>query len=166
MAAQTAAEGPRVIDLDPQPAVAVRVTAPTVGLASLFDQHLPELADRIADLGGMPAGPAYARYHDFNDETVDVEIGIPVVAPVANLRPIEEAVPGEAAASTLPRGRVAVVTHRGSYDGLSATYRQLDAWIRAQGLVPGSGPWESYVTDMTEVADPAQLRTEVVWPLA
>lgn len=166
MEAQSGAEGPRIIDLDPQPAVAVRVTAPTVELGSLFDQYLPELADRIADLGGMPAGPAYARYHDINDQSVDVEIGIPVVAPVANLRTIDEAVPGEAATSTLPRARVAVVIHPGSYDGLNDTYRQLGDWIRAQGLVPGDGPWESYVTDMTEVADPADLRTEVIWPLA
>lgn len=153
-------------DVDPQPTVVVRLTAPTPALGELFDIHLPNVADRIADLGGEPAGPPFARYHDFNAESVDVEIGIPVAAPVANLRPVEESEPGEVAAGQLPAGRVAVTVHRGDYEGLNATYRRLEEWVRAQGREPGAGPWESYIDDPTEVEDASQLRTEVVWPLS
>ena len=55
--------------------------------------------------------------------------------------------------------------HRGSYDGLGATYEQLHDWIHEQGHNEGPAPWESYVDDPAEVDDPTQLRTEVVWPL-
>jgi effector-binding domain-containing protein len=152
-------------DADPQPSVVVRVTAPTPTLGELFDLHLPNIADRIADLGGEPAGAPFARYHDHSSERVDVEIGIPVRAPVANLRGVDDAEPGEVAASQLPGGRIAVAVHRGDYEGLNATYRRLDEWIVGQGLTPGAGPWESYIDDPTEVEDVSQLRTEVVWPL-
>lgn len=152
-------------ELDPQPTVVVRVSAPTPSLGELFDLHLPNLADRIADLGGEPAGAPFARYHDYNAETVDVEIGVPVRAPVANLRPVEEAEPGEPAASQLPGGRVAITVHRGDYEGLSSTYGKLEEWIHAQGMTAGAGPWESYIDDPAEVEDVSQLRTEVVWPI-
>jgi effector-binding domain-containing protein len=158
---------PRVVELSPQPTVAARMRhrLAEVDLGKLFDVHLPNVAHRIADLGGEAAGAPYGRYHEFGPEDVDVEIGIPVRAPVANLRPIEEAEPGEPAASELPGGRAAVTIHRGPYDGLPQTYDRLREWIAGQGQAPGIGPWESYVDDPGEVEDPGALRTEVVWPI-
>lgn len=154
-----------VREIAPQPTVAVRVQAPTPSLAELFDRHLPNIADRIADLGGEPAGAPFARYHHFGEDSVDVEIGIPVIAPVANLRPVAEAEPGEVAGGELPAGRVAITVHRGRYDGLSATYRRMESWLAREGHAAGPAPWESYIDDPTEVDDVSQLRTEVVWPI-
>jgi effector-binding domain-containing protein len=158
---------PRIVDLTPMPTVAVRVQEPfeDLDLGALFDLHLPNVSDRIADLGGTPTGPSYGRYHEFGPDRADVEIGIPVAAPVANLRPLAECEAGEIGNSGLPGGDAAVTVHHGSYDGLKDTYARLEAWIAAQGMTAGAGPWESYVTDPSEVEDPAQLRTEVVWPL-
>jgi effector-binding domain-containing protein len=153
-------------DVDPQPSAAVRVSQPMdeMDLAALFDQHLPNIAHRLADLGIEPAGPPYGRYHQFGPDVVDVEIGIPTAGPPGILAPIEDAVPGELAASSLPGGRLAIAVHRGSYDGLPKAYEELHDWIHAQGAEEGPGPWESYVDDPSEV-DVAELKTEICWPL-
>jgi effector-binding domain-containing protein len=162
-----AGDEPRIVELTPQPTVAVRLQQPMaeLNLAELFDLHLPNIADEIANLGGTAAGAAYGRYHEFGPEQVDVEIGIPVAAPVANLRPLSECKAGEMGTAELPGGPAAVTIHRGSYDGLSGTYDALHDWIHAHGHDEGRGPWESYVDDPAEVEDHSKLRTEIVWPL-
>jgi effector-binding domain-containing protein len=158
---------PRIVEADPGPTVAIRVTQPMseLDISALFDIHLPNIADRIAAQGGNPAGPPFARYHEFGPEQADIEIGIPVAGPVPNIRPLEECEPGEVGASQLPGGELAVLVHLGLYDRLGEAYDRLRDWIHAEGRHEGRGPWESYVDDPTEVDDPVQLRTEVIWPL-
>lgn len=153
--------------LTPRPAAAVRLTVPMaeLDLGALFGEHLPNIAHRLGDLGVEPAGAPYGRYHEFGPEVAVAEIGIPTKAPVSTLTPIATAADGELAASELPGGEVAIAIHRGSYDGLPATYATLERWIADQGRQPGGAPWESYVDDPSEV-DPADLLTEVCWPVA
>jgi effector-binding domain-containing protein len=153
-------------ELTPQPSAAVRVTQPfaEMDLSALFDEHLPNIAHRLADLGVEPAGPPYGRYHEFGPERVDVEVGIPVSAPVSNLSTFDDAQPGELFASELPGGQAAIAIHRGAYDQLSGTYDALHDWIHEHGRDEGPGPWESYVDDPSEVPMD-QVKTEVIWPL-
>jgi effector-binding domain-containing protein len=157
----------RIVELPPQATVAARVREPLEGIdiGAMFGLHMSNVADRIADLGGTPAGPAYARYHEWGPDQVDAEFGIPVMAPVTSLRPLAECQPGEVGMSELPGGAAAITVHHGDYRRMGEAYERLGARIKAEGRAPGAGAWESYINDPTEV-DEADLLTELVWPLA
>lgn len=156
-----------MVDLAPQPTVASRLQQAfdQLDVGALFGLHMANVADRIADLGGTPAGPPYARYHEFGPERADIEFGIPVASPVPNLRPLAECEPGEVGMGELPGGPAAVTLHVGAYPSLGAAYRRLESWIPAHGHSSAGAPWESYIDDPTEAAE-ADLQTEVIWPLA
>ena len=136
----------RIVELEPQQTVAVRVQQPMgeLDLASAFDRFMPLVAEEIGAKGGAIGGPPYGRYHRFGPDVVDVEIGFPVATP-PDLPPLASREPGEVGLSELPGGPVARTVHIGSYDGV--------------------GAWESYVDDPGSVSDMATLRTEVLWPL-
>lgn len=150
--------------IEPCPTVAVRVTRTFADLPAAFPEHLPRIATRVSELGGTLAGSPYARYHGIDGDSVDLEIGAPVAAPVEGLRPIEDAESGEVADSALPGGEVAVLTHTGPYSTVGSAWSRIDGWFEETGRQPAGPGWEDYVDDPAKVP-PDRLRTEIVVPL-
>jgi effector-binding domain-containing protein len=158
----------RIVEQAAQPTVAVRIRQPMaqLDLSSAFDRYPAAIGDLIRERGASVTGPLFGRYHTYGPEHVDVEIGFPVAGALTGLPALSEVSEGEIGASELPGGPVAILVHPGSYDGLGAAYEALHDWIHAQpGYDDGPGPWESYVVDPGSVANEADLRTEITWPL-
>jgi len=63
----------------------------------------------------------------------------------------------------LPAVRVAVAIHVGSYDTVGDTYRQLGAWVAANGEPADERVREIYVIGPPESED--DYRTEIHWPI-
>lgn len=156
-----------IVQLEPQTTAAVRIRQPMaeLDLASAFDRYMPLVTSTVEAHGGEIGGPPFGRYHRFGPDVVDVEIGFPLTQ-APDLPAMASVAPGDVGISELPGGPVARTVHRGTYDGLSATYDALHDWIHGQpGYDDGAGPWESYVDDASSAADPSDIRTEVIWPL-
>jgi AraC family transcriptional regulator len=145
-------------DLDPQPFLFVQTKAGRHEIAKAIAEALGK-AFPYAMQAGLPiAGRPTARYFITGPGLFDMQIGVPIAAAAAGQ--------GDVQAGELPGGPMAVAVHGGSYDSLSETYVAMERWMESNGYRPGSGPWESYVTDPGDFPDTKDWRTEVYWPIA
>jgi effector-binding domain-containing protein len=156
---------PEIKAFDGAQSIAIRSIVPMseLDVGALFGDYATRLVTYLEQHDIEPAGAPYARYREFGPERADVEIGLPVVAELDDLDDLEaDDVIG---VSELPAGRTARSLHIGPYDRLGETYQLLEKFMAAEGLEPDGAPWESYLLMPHAVDDPAELRTEVCWPV-
>ena len=135
----------------------VRGTVPMSQIRDFFDHSFQEIGGALASQSVTPAGPAFGLFHGPPGDTVDLEVGFPTDGPVQAT--------GNVVASSLPAGRIARLVHHGSFEELGSSWERLGSWIAEQGLAPGSVMWEFYLTEPRPDMDPAELRTELNWPV-
>lgn len=155
-------EGPQIVEVEARPTVSIRQRVPMNEMTDFFDTSFATLASVLAATKAAPTGAPFALYRGMPTDEVDVEVGFPLD------RPVEDDVVAANAgtqASTLPGGEVATAVHRGSFDGLGGSWEALAEWISAQGRTMGPMMWEVYLTEPSPDMDPAELRTQLCWPL-
>jgi DNA-binding transcriptional MerR regulator len=110
------------------------------------------------------AGPPAALFHDleFKPADLDVEIVIPVAAPVKVELPLEG---GRALKPVdLPAlPQAACIIHTGDYADVEPTYAALSKWVGASGYRLAGPIREVY---LTAPGDPAGTLTEIQYPVA
>ncbi len=153
-----AGSSPELVTVEPTTTAVVRGTIAADEVSDFFDRSFSVLREAIAAQGVTATGPAFALYRGIPDETMDLEVGFPTDRAI---EPDGSAEPGE-----LLGGQVARVIHAGSFDGLAGAWQGLGAWIAEQGLTPAESYWEVYVTEPGSDMDPAELRTELNWPVS
>jgi AraC family transcriptional regulator len=143
--------------LPAQPALIIRSRIPRSAIAATIGESLGRIVPHALGSGATLAGQPFARYPEFGIGMITIEVGMPLASAVDGK--------GEIESFQLPAGRAAVAVHGGSYEQLPDTYAALEQWMAGQGLAAASAPWEVYVTDPADHADPADWRTEIFQPL-
>ncbi len=144
-------------ELEPQPVASIRTWTEPAGIAITLAQVFQDISLFLAREGLTPAGPPFARYHVLSPEYIEVEAGMPVPSPVTGK--------GKVSSGILPGGQAVVTWHQGSFESLRETYAQVQAWVNERGLECAPDTWEVYWTDPAQITEPAQWRTEIIWPL-
>ncbi|MCT2584205.1 GyrI-like domain-containing protein [Actinophytocola gossypii] len=124
---------------------------------------VPEVYGWLAARDIAPAGALFYRHKIVGgmDEPFEVEVGVPVAAPVEG--------DGRVLAGAKPAGRYAVRMHRGHPDRIVETHQALLAWAEEQGFPAARdgeawvGVYESYLTDPEDEPDPVKWETEVAY---
>lgn len=143
------------------PTVVSTFTAyPMADMATAFDSTFTALFPALGAQNVQPAGPGFSLHTRMPSDTVDFEIGLPVDRPVTATVSTESGV--TLRASRLPAGRVAIVSHLGSYDGLGEAWGAFMQAVGDAGHEPALPFWEIYVTEPSPEADPESMRTDLV----
>ncbi|MEK8128749.1 MerR family transcriptional regulator [Paenibacillus filicis] len=119
-----------------------------------YGKHFSRLYEKIAAEKLTLLGTPMTIYHspDYNPAGNDTEFALP----------IKEAVQGT---RDLPGGLCAKSVFKGSYSELTSVYARLRKWIEDERYEWVQAPYEVYVTDPHEAADPESLVTEVYFPV-
>lgn len=145
---------------------AIPMTVTMDSISDAVDQAFPELFGWLAGNGLAASGPPFIRYLviDMAAE-MEIELGVPVDAPVAGS--------GRVRPGVLPEGRYAVLRHAGPYDGLIASNAALQQWAHEHGIefdawdTPTGTAWraraEHYLTDPSKEPDPAKWEVDIAY---
>lgn len=148
----------RIRSLEAQPILSWRSRTSLAEIIQNMGTIYGELYSTVGQLGVRPAGPPFFMCHEaeFKEEDMDVEVGIPTERLVALPKFVSRELPG---------GPAAYVLHVGPYDQIGAAYRSLAAWIYQHGHETAGPPRESYLVGKRQMENPAEYRTELLWPL-
>ena len=114
-----------------------------------------------------PAGPLFYRYRVIGgmDEKFDIEVGVPVAAPITG--------DGRVKADSIPGGPYAVLTHNGHPDRFQESFAVLEEWAKRQnvrwanrvedGVEVWGGRFEFFLTNPADQPDPEQWSAEIAW---
>lgn len=120
------------------------------GYGTFFSRLFEKIATEKLTLQGMPM----TIYHslEYNPSGNDTEFAIPV----------EEIIKGTRA---LPASLCAKSVLKGSYSELTSVYARLREWVENAGYELVQSPYEVYLTDPNQATDPADMVTEVYFPV-
>lgn len=146
-------------ELQPRRAAAIRFQTDVPGIAKLFGPALGRIFGRIGRAGVQCTGTPLALYYSVGEDGVDMEVAVPVSAPLAKEGS------DDVHMIDLPAGPVAMTLHIGPYEECGAGYEAIDQWMHENGREPGGPMWEVYLTDPQAEPDPQKWVTEIYVPL-
>lgn len=153
----------RTKPVEPQRALTLRAACAPEDSCAFIDAAGRRLGQVLQDALARPGGAPLARYHDEGEDAWEVEVCLPVCGDLYG------ALPAGVEVVELPGGTAAYTLHAGDCGGLwdayTDAYAALGTWIHAHNRDVVGPPYEVYLLDGRNTADPADHRTEIAWLL-
>jgi effector-binding domain-containing protein len=150
-------DGIEIKDVLEQPALLVRERTRLDGLSDAIHTGIDEVAAQLRAKGIAPAGPPFVVYTSMEEGVLDVEIGGPVEGEAPGAGRVEY--------SVLPAATMLTYRHQGDYQELGRVHQALWELVEREGVTVDGAPREVYVTNPSEVPDPAEWVTEIQFPI-
>jgi effector-binding domain-containing protein len=146
---------PEVITTTEQATATIHLIIPAMEMGRYMDPAIQEIIKVITEQGMSIAGPMFSYHHRRPSDTFDFEIGFPVSKAVQEQ--------GRVKNSSLPAAKVVRAVYQGPYEHLGDAWRELQGWVRSNGLPETGRFFERYLNNPEEVSDPKDYRTELNW---
>lgn len=140
-------------------AVVVFEDYPLSEMSLAFDSAFQVLRRVLRQVGVQTSGPSFSLHHRLPTDTATFELGVPVDKPLDQEIATSNGLTVKA--STLPGGRVARISHIGSYDELGEVWGTFMQAITDSDKDPAFPFWEVYITQPSPDVDPAEMRTDL-----
>jgi len=147
----------QITDQMPTPVLSIRERVQNTEIKAKMGEMFGQLWMFMDKHGIQVAGPPFAVYHDYDQQTCEMECGFPTVK--------HEKGEGKISPSSVPGGKCVMATHIGSYEKIMDTYQLIQEYIRREGLQARKVMWERYLNDPEIVKDENELVTEIYWPI-
>lgn len=152
---QTIVEG----DMPYKYVVGIRATVKMSELQKFYTENLgkvfAELTAKKIPMAGQPCGVYFSW--DETGQTSEMLAAIPVSKEVD--------LGGEFETVALPDGQAVILDYYGSYENLDRAHNIIDNYILLKKLETEMPVIEEYVSDPTQVSDPSQILTKVIYPI-
>jgi effector-binding domain-containing protein len=148
---------PFIAHAEATPTAVIHLTIPRSEIRAVMGPAIAELMAAVKAQGAGPAGPLFSHHLRLDPDTFDLEIGVPVSAPVSAA--------GRVKPGSLRATRVARAVLKGDYTGLPSGWSGFLDWVTAHGFKTAPDLWEVYVKGPESDPDPSTWRTELNKPL-
>ncbi|HEY3420489.1 MAG TPA: GyrI-like domain-containing protein [Methanomassiliicoccales archaeon] len=147
----------KIVEQTPVPMLSMREKIQNTAIKSKMGEMFGQLWMYMEKNKIQVAGPPFAVYHDYDQQTCDMECGFPTVKP--------EKGEADILSSSVPGGKCVMATHVGPYEKIMDTYQIIQEFMHKEGLKPKKVMWERYINDPATVKDQNELVTEIYWPI-
>ena len=127
------------------------------GVKEVYEHAYSAIAMFMEEKGLEKEAAPVGIYHAYSDSLVILEPGIPVSSAVE--------VPEGMIMKEIAPTKVASATHVGAWENIGSTHEAIMKWIEENGAEMNGSPWHVYFNTLEEVEDPANLYTQVHYPI-
>jgi Transcriptional regulator, effector-binding domain/component len=137
-----------------QPVLSIRKRTDVGNLPQELGKAYNAIIQYIGEIGEEAAGAAFAAYYNMDMENLDIEMGFPVLKPIAGK--------GEIKPGKIPAGKQVSCMYKGPYAQMEPVYEAITQWMKENGHIPTGVCYEFYYNSPMDVPE-NELLTKIVF---
>lgn len=135
----------------------IRDSCSTVTIEKKLGSFYKKISQLIKNKKLTVTGPPFAIYHNYSNQSFDLEAGLQVDIRIEPPHGIN--------CYVIPSQRTVMSSYFGPYNKTSVVYRAIEKYIHDKNQIITGAPWEVYLTDPNIEKDSLKWQTDILYPV-